>query len=147
MGKKGDELRAKKAQTIYTFTREQLVSRDKAIIDDYKRRYNEVLIQELKKERQKMNEEAEKVWAEDKHDLFFTAMQYFCSMGCKVLVEKFKFKVSGRKDGKLRKFVNAIVQEVIDLSERDIDVEEYREELYRDYGVRFDWSDEENAEN
>lgn len=38
MGKKGDLLRAQKAQTsTYTFTREQLKAHDMAVVEDYKK--------------------------------------------------------------------------------------------------------------
>lgn len=154
MGKKGEELRLRKSQTVYSFTREQLIERDRAIIEDYKKRYNETLIKELKKERKKMDEEAEKLWAQDRHDLFFEAMKYYCTMGCKVLIEVFPhdFKPMSkncklRKDSRLMRFVNAVVSEIIELSEKEIGIEEYREKVYNDYGIKFNWSDEEDAEN
>ena len=146
MGKKGDELRARKAQTVYSFTREQLERRDKTIVENYKRQYHDIMVRELERERQKIYSEAEKIWADERHNLFFIAMQYYCSMCCEVLIEHFKFIPTNKKNGRLLRFVNAITNKVSELSESGINIDEYRNDVFQKYGIKFNWGDE-NAED
>ena len=63
MGKNGVLLRvAKKQSTVYTFTREQLEARDRAVEQAYKERFDERLRAAFKAEEERVNAEIAKEW-------------------------------------------------------------------------------------
>ena len=151
MGKKGDLLRAKKAQTAtYTFTAAQLAEHDRQVrmatlerkkqeLKDYA--YN-VLEQDFN-ERQKMLEGSTE-------DVTLTVFSMLISISCRVLVERFGWKpvwkhTTGRN--RLVRFVDAVQEEAERLvNDELLDIRKYVDEAWEITGVRFEASQEDSHE-
>lgn len=148
MGKKGDLLRAKKAQTAtYTFTAAQLAEHDRQVrmatlerkkqeLKDYA--YN-VLEQDFN-ERQKMLEGSTE-------DVTLTVFSMLISISCRVLVERFGWKpvwkhTTGRN--RLVRFVDAVQEEAERLiNDELLDIRKYVKEAWEITGVRFEANEDE----
>lgn len=151
MGKKGDLLRAKKAQTAtYTFTAAQLEEHDRQVrmatlerkkqeLKDYA--YN-VLEQDFN-ERQKMLEGSTE-------DVTLTVFSMLISISCRVLVERFGWKpvwkhTTGRN--RLVRFVDAVQEEAERLiNDELLDIRKYVKEAWEITGVRFEATNEDEDE-
>lgn len=151
MGKKGDLLRARKAQTAtYTFTAAQLEEHDRQVrmatlerkkqeLKDYA--YN-VLEQDFN-ERQKMLEGSTE-------DVTLTVFSMLISISCRVLVERFGWKpvwkhTTGRN--RLVRFVDAVQEEAERLiNDELLDIRKYVKEAWEITGVRFEATNEDEDE-
>ena len=154
MGKNGAALSAaKKAETKFLITREWLENHDKEV----RKQYRDIIYAEaqkwLDKEKDRVNAQIEEEWKQrekdfggvDSHDRFMFTLGYMLSVTCKVLIRDFgwtplpKEKVV-TKNYRLYRLCEAIAEEVADICEsEDADIREYCDEVYRDYGVKFEW--------
>lgn len=149
MGKKGDLLRAQKAQkAVYTFTGEQLRKRDEAMRQVWKaenERENERYSKEL-------NDHINKVWdirraefnsgfADQDRDLL---LSYLLSVSCRVLIENFGWKPIGPRRTKTRTFAEKVLEEINKIAERGVGVDGYADETDKLYGIQFVMTEDEN---
>lgn len=148
MGKKGDLLRARKAQTAtYTFTAAQLAEHDRQVrmatlerkkqeLKDYA--YN-VLEQDFN-ERQKMLEGSTE-------DVTLTVFSMLISISCRVLVERFGWKPVWKhttRRNRLVRFVDAVQEEAERLiNDELLDIRKYVKETWEITGVRFEANEDE----
>lgn len=151
MGKKGDQLRAQKAQrTTYTFTAAQLEEHDRqvrmATLDRKKeelRNYARSYLDHDFAERQKLLEGSAE-------DVTVTVFSMLISISCRVLVERFGWKpvwkyTNGRS--RLVRFVNAVQEEAERLvNDELLDIRKYAAEAWEITGVKFEATDEEERE-
>lgn len=167
MGKKGDLLRAQKAQsTTYTFTAAQLQEHDDFIIKEHQDKFRAKMEAELKKRYEEKEAEiaefVKKEWDSreaifDKENFgvnFMTLISMLLAVTSRVLVEQFGWTPIP-KDGyftkrfKLARFGDAIVSEINAICmDSQGDIRKYCDEVYEKYGVKFisEEADEE-AEN
>ena len=148
MGKKGDLLRAQKAQRVtYTFTAAQLEEHDRqirqAVLDRKKeelRTYARNVLDADFAERQKLLEGSAT-------DVTATVFSMLISISCRVLVEHFGWKpiwkhTNGRS--RLVRFVNAVQEETNRLvSDELLDIRKYAAEAWEITGVKFEATDDE----
>lgn len=161
MGKKGDLLRAQKANsTVYTFTRAQLAQHDEHVINAHMERirerakeYTDKIWDERTQENlAEVNREWDKRMAEfksgDSEDDFYNLLSYMLCISSRVLIERFGWKPipkDGMYDRRNRtmRFADAIVDELNKISEDELmDICRYNEETYELYGVKFTRSDD-----
>ena len=154
MGKNGAAMRAaKKAETKFLITREWLENHDKEV----RKQYRDIIYAEaqkwLDKEKDRVNAQIEEEWKQrekdfggvDSHDRFMFTLGYMLSVTCKVLIRDFGWTPLPKervvtKNYKIYRLCEAIAEEVADICEsEDADIREYCEEVYRDYGVKFEW--------
>ena len=148
MGKKGDLLRAQKAQrTTYTFTREQLEEHDRQVRmaaierkrEDLKNYARDILDADFA-ERQKLLEGSAT-------DVTFNVFSMLISISCRVLVEKFGWKPIWKhstKRNRLARFVLAVQNEAERLvNDELLDIRKYAAEAWEITGVRLEATDEE----
>lgn len=151
MGKKGDALRAAKAQrATYTFTAAQLEAHDKEVRmrtlerkkDELKAYAREVLDRDF--------EERTKLLTGDATDVTLNVFSMLISISCKVLVEHFGWKPIWRHStsrNRLSRFVLAVQQETEALlNDELLDIRKYAREAYDVTGVMFE-ADTEEEEN
>ena len=153
MGKKGDALRAAKAQrTTYTFTAAQLEAHDKEVRmrtlerkkDELKAYAHQVISEDF--------EEREKLLSGDAADVTMNVFSMLISISCRILVERFGWKPAPmRKDTnqggdrryKLTQFAYYVMDEVCKLTADELlDIRKYAEETYQITGVKFETEDE-----
>lgn len=148
MGKNGELLRAKKAQAIITFTREQLEEHDKLV----KKAWFDQCVKHLEKEKQeyekKVQQQVEEEWA-SREKLFMTGdramdiaavMQLMAYMAAEVLIEDFKWIVPKRQDPRSRilRFADRYAERIsnIVLNEK-MDIRETNRRFTKKYGIEF----------
>lgn len=152
MGKKGDLLRLQKKQkTTYTFTREQLEARDRAVEEDYKRRYDERLRAAFKAEEDRVNAEIAQEWKRREeifgnhggNDSVYNLMALTIAVPIEVLVDEFGWKPlppEGHKvhpHSRLARFVIRCEEILNDISEdENKDIRTYCEDVWQRTGVR-----------
>lgn len=158
MGKKGDLLRARKAEAvIFHFTRRQMEEHDAAVRQEFR----ELLDQRMKEEVQKSKKEvdqyllaewdkrAEEFGAAGSQDRFAATMSHMLSIGAKVLIEEFKWTHinPNRNPGprhRLIRWATRVADIVEDIcSDETKDIREEANKIYEQYGVRFKWGTEE----
>lgn len=133
MGKNGEALRAAKVQkTTYTFTREQLEARDRALLKDYRERCAEKLEAQLQAER-------EAQMAEN--------LQYLLALSCRALHKAFGIQGlpkirKAHPRSRMVKFVNCVIEEANTV----LDIQEYCAMVYDQLGVIFKYGEEEEEE-
>ena len=155
MGRTGAALRAAKAQTVrYTFTKEQLEARDRALIKEYRENTQKLQEQEVMKqvreefaEREKDFKEKTTAFYKDLEAEFFTAdanenfqayMQYLLALSCRILIEQFGWPAITDHASRTRRFASALVEELYKLIEDpDQNIQSYAAETARLYGVEF----------
>lgn len=149
MGKKGDLLRAQKAQrATYTFTAAQLEEHDRqvrmATLDRKKeelRNYARSYLDHDFAERQKLLEGSAE-------DVTATVFSMLISISCRVLVERFSWTpiwkhTNGRN--RLVRFVNAVQEEAERLiNDELLDIRKYAAETYEITGVKFEAGEEDD---
>lgn len=151
MGRKGDLLRAAKAQaSTYTFTRAQLEAHDEAV----KAEYRKTIMQRVKAEAEEIDrqrnerfrEKAEAMWAERRAEFqtgselgdMQTAVAWMLSVSVRVLVERFGWvPVRNERKVRLRRFADAVLEELEKVQDEMQDIVWYARETERLYGVRF----------
>lgn len=151
MGKNGDLLRAKKAQTAtYTFTAAQLEEHDRqvrmAAIERKKQELKDYAHGVLEKdfnERQKLLEGSAE-------DVTLNVFSMLISISCRVLVERFGWapiwKHTTRRN-RLSRFVTAVQEEAERLiNDELLDIRKYAAEAWDITGVRFEASEEDEDE-
>lgn len=153
MGKKGDLLRAMKAQqTTYTFTKAQLMEHDKKVKHDILLQAKDDLEAEARRQAdlyvQTEWAEREKLFIENHPmDNVMTMMSLLLAVSSRVLIERFHWKPIP-KDGvydhrnRTMRFADYIVDE-LDKITRDVDadIRRYCEETYDLYGVKYTFID------
>lgn len=153
MGKKGDLLRAMKAQqTTYTFTKAQLMEHDKKVKHDILMRAKDDLEAEARRQAdayvQREWGEREKLFVQNHPmDNVMTMMSLLLAVSSRVLIERFHWKPipkDGDYDRRNRtvQFADYIVDE-LDKITRDVDadIRRYCEETYDLYGVKYTFVD------
>ena len=155
MGKKGDLLRAQKAQRVtYTFTAEQLQEHDRQVRDAYKKQADQhmrKLWDEYdRKQREEFDAHIHELWNERMkefnegmpEDKITVMLSYLLSISARVLIEQFGWTpVEGHRytrRNRIVRFSNAVVDEIMKITaNKMIGIQEYTAETYRLYGVRF----------
>ena len=157
MGKKGEALRAaKQAQSCYTFTREQLLAHDRAVVDDYKKRFDDRLREAFKAEEERVNAEIQAEWRK-RADLFsgtgmdniYTLLSMTLAVPIEVLIDEFGWRPLPAEDKKvhprsrLARFVIRC-QEILDdiATDEKKDIRTYCQHVWERSGVRFQYGDE-----
>jgi len=143
MGKKGDLLRAQKAQrATYTFTAAQLEEHDRQIRQAVLERKKEELRTYARSVLDQDFAERQKLLEGSATDVTATVFSMLISISCRVLVERFGWKAiwkhtSGRN--RLVRFVNAVQEEAERLiNDELLDIRKYAAETYEITGVRFE---------
>jgi len=143
MGKKGDLLRAQKAQkAVYKFTGEQLRKRDEAM--------KEVWFEERKLE---LEERVNKLWNEREAEFksgdaaqdMDTIMSYLLSVSCRVLIERFGWKpiIKGHRT-KTQIFAEKVLEEVEKIAkDKKQSIHKYAYETDKLYGIQFVMTEDE----
>lgn len=140
MGKNGKAMRAEKMRTtVYTFTREQLEARDRALEADYQRRFDERLRQVAKEETDRINEQRLQV------------LPLVMAVPIEVLLDEFGWRpLPGENKwlnprSRLARFVVACGERLNDLVENMSQevLDEYCRQVWERSGVRLDRREEE----
>ena len=158
MGKKGDALRAAKLKnTVYTFTREQLEERDRAVEKAYRERYEERLRAAFEAERERVDAEIAAEWKRREeifgnrggNDSVYNLMALTIAVPIEVLISEFGWRPlppEGHKvhpRSRLARFVvrcEEILNEIAEDENKDIRV--YCEEVWQRTGVRLNTVEE-----
>lgn len=147
MGKKGDLLRAQKAQrATYTFTAEQLEEHDRQVRAATLERKKEELRAYARGVLDQDFAERQKLLEGSAEDVTVTVFSMLISISCRVLVERFGWKpvwkhTSGRN--RLVRFVNAVQEEAERLiNDELLDIRKYAAETYEITGVKFEATDD-----
>lgn len=160
MGKKGDALRAaKRQQTMYHFTREQLAAHDQFVREEFRERCTkdieeklyakmEPIFEEKKAELEKAIlddwDERKRLFASEVPENNF--LEFICcmmSVSIRVLIEKFHWKPvpkDGFYDRRLAivRFSDYVKAEIDMISADEMqDIRKYNEETFNLYGVKF----------
>ena len=160
MGKKGEALRAaKRQQTMYHFTREQLAAHDQFVREEFRERCTkdveekvwqkmEPIFDEKKKELEKAIlddwDERKRLFASEVPENNF--LEFICcmmSVSIRVLIEKFHWKPvpkDGFYDRRLAivRFSDYVKAEIDMISADEMqDIRKYNEETFNLYGVKF----------
>ena len=155
MGKKGDALRAAKAQrATYTFTAAQLEAHDKEVRMRTLERKKDELKAYAREVLDKDFEERQKLLTGDATDVtinvFSMTIKVFSmliSISCKVLVEHFGWKPIWKHStsrNRLSRFVLAVQQETEALlNDELLDIRSYAKQAYDVTGVMFEAGEEE----
>ena len=152
MGKKGDLLRAAKAQSVkYTFTRQQLEEHDEAVKAEYRKTIMERVkaeAAEIDRQRdERFREKAEALWAERRAEFqtgsemgdMQTAVAWMLAVSVRVLVERFGWTpIRNGHHTRLRRFAEGVLEELdaIQADEKK-DIIWYARKTEEKYGVRF----------
>lgn len=168
MGKSGDALRAaKRQQSTYTFTRQQLAEHDQHVRDEFRHRVEADVAEKMEAKFQPIFEEKKKEleqaildeWDERKRlfasevpeNNFFEFLSCSLAVSVRVLIEKFKWKPvpeDGRFDRRLKiaKFSDCVKAEM-DMIAGDemMDIRRYSDEVYKLYGIKFATEEEEES--
>lgn len=149
MGKKGDLLRAQKAQrATYTFTAQQLEEHDRQVRMTTLERKKEELRTYARSVLDQDFAERQKLLEGSATDVTATVFSMLISISCRVLVERFGWKpiwkhTSGRN--RLVRFVNAVQEEAERLiNDELLDIRKYAAETYEITGVRFEAGEEDD---
>lgn len=160
MGKNGKALReAKMKDVIYSFNKEQLAAHDRHVIDTFRHRVEEDVMEKanrkmqalLDEEHEKMDKAINAEWeerarlfaSEDAQSNFFEYLSCMLSVSVRVLIEKFHWKPldeSGTLSRRLRivRFSDYVRAEIEMISGDEMnDIRKYNEEVFRLYGIRF----------
>lgn len=157
MGKKGDLLRALKAQQkTYTFTHEQLQEHDRVVIRDALVKAEKELMKKAQAEYDAKNEELQKFIADEwetREKIFMenhpnenviSLMSLLLATSCRVLIEHFHWKPIP-KDGlydrrnRTMRFADYVVDELDKITQdENADIRKYCAETYDLYGVKFE---------
>lgn len=143
MGKKGDLLRAQKAQrATYTFTAAQLEEHDRQVRAAILERKQGELIGAALDYLDKDFAEREKLLTGKAEDVTLNIFSMLISISCKVLVEHFGWTPIWKHStsrNRLSRFVLAVQQETEELMNNDkLDIRTYAMEAYDITGVRFE---------
>ena len=149
MGKKGDLLRAAKAQkSSYTFTRAQLEEHDRQVSRMAIERKQADLIAQAKDVLEKDFEEREKVLTGSVEDVTARVFGMLISISCKVLVAEFGWKPIWKHStsrNRLSRFVVAVKEEVeMLINDERLDIRNYVKEVYDLTGVMMEPEEENN---
>lgn len=152
MGKKGEALRAAKLKnTVYTFTREQLEERDRAVEAAYKERYEDRLRAMFKAEQERIDAEIAAEWKRREeifgdrggNDSVYNLMALTIAVPIEVLIDEFGWRPlppEGHKvhpSSRLARFVircEEILNEIAEDEKKDIRT--YCDEVWKRTGVR-----------
>ena len=160
MGKKGEALRAaKRQQTTYTFTKEQLHDHDQHVVDEFRERVEadvfrkaqervDAVFAEKEKELKQVvldewEERARTFASDDMQSNFFEYMSCMLSVSVRVLVEKFHWKPldeNGQLTRRLAiiRFTDYVKDEIEKIAGDEMkDIRKYNEETFKLYGIRF----------
>lgn len=147
MGKKGDLLRAQKAQrATYTFTAEQLEEHDRQVRAATLERKKEELRAYARGVLDQDFAERQKLLEGSATDVTATVFSMLISISCRVLVERFSWTpiwkhTNGRN--RLVRFVNAVQEEAERLiNDELLDIRKYAAETYEITGVKFEAGEE-----
>lgn len=158
MGKKGEALRAAKlANTRYTFTREQLEERDRAVEKAYRERYEERLRAAFKAEKERCDAEIAAEWKRREeifgnrggNDSVYNLMALTIAVPIEVLISEFSWKPLPQEGHKvhprsrLARFVvrcEEILNEIAEDENKDIRA--YCEDVWQRTGVRLNTVEE-----
>lgn len=156
MGKKGDLLRALKAQKSYTFTHEQLKEHDRVVAIDALKRAEVELKKKVDAEYAAKNAEIqqfitdewksrEEIFMESHpNDNVISIMGLLMATSSRVLIEKFGWKPipkDGKYDRRNRtmRYADCLVDELQRImNDENADIRRYCEETYDLYGVKFE---------
>lgn len=156
MGKKGDALRAAKAQSAtYTFTRAQLEEHDRKVKEAYKERVRAECKEELKarieQHQRDIDRHIDEEWkkrealfaAEDGTNLSELLSLLLC-VSSRILIEKFRWKpipkegVCDMRNHTVR-FSQYFANEISDIcTDQNKDIRIYCDETYELYGVKYE---------
>lgn len=161
MGKKGDALRAAKQQAvIWHLTREQMAAHDRAVVEDYKKRFDENLRAAFRAEEERINAEILAEWKR-RADLFsgtgldniYTLLSMTLAVPIAVLIEEFGWRplpAENRKmhpRSRLARFTLRCQEILEDIaSDEQKDIRTYCEQVWEQSGVRFQYGAEEGKE-
>ena len=157
MGKKGDLLRAMKAQQkTYTFNHEQLQEHDRVVIRDALMKAEKELMKKAQAEYDAKNEELQKFIADERetrekifmenhpNENVISLMSLLLATSCRVLIEHFHWKPIP-KDGlydrrnRTMRFADYVVDELDKITQdENADIRRYCAETYDLYGVKFE---------
>ena len=152
MGRKGDLLRAAKAQaSTYTFTRAQLEAHDEAVKAEYRKSIMERVkaeAAEIDRQRdERFREKAEALWAERRDEFqtgsemgdLQTAVAWMLAVSVRVLVERFGWvPIRNGHRTRLRRFAEGVLEELEKIqTDEKKDIIWYARETEDKYGVRF----------
>lgn len=143
MGKKGDALRAARAQkATYTFTAAQLEAHDKEVRMRTLERKKDELKAYAREILEKDFDEREKLLIGDATDVTINVFSMLISISCKVLVEHFGWKPIWKHStsrNRLSRFVLAVQQETEELlNDEMLDIRKYAMDAYDITGVMFE---------
>ena len=152
MGKKGEALRAAKlANTRYTFTREQLEERDRAVEAAYKERYEERLRAMFKAEEERINAEIAEEWKRREeifgdrggNDSVYNLMALTIAVPIEVLIDEFGWRPLPPENRKihprsrLARFVIRCEETLNAIADDETkDIRAYCDEVWQRTGVR-----------
>lgn len=161
MGKKGDLLRAMKAQRVtYTFTREQLMQHDEAV----KAEYRKTMMERVRDEADAFDQERDAEFTEKINRLWNEREQRFktgylrgdvmamasamMAVAIRVLVEDFGWPpvplVRRGHRTRLERFAERVVEEMTRIGQDEtLDIMRYADEVDEMYGVSFNLEDDE----
>lgn len=150
MGKKGELLRAQKAQrATYTFTREQLEEHDRQVQKAAIQRKREDLKDYARDILDRDFAERQKLLDGSVEDVTLTVFSMLISISCRVLVEKFKWKPIWKhstRRNRLARFVTAVQEEAERLvNDELLDIRKYAAEAWDITGVRLEATDDEEG--
>ena len=156
MGKKGDLLRALKAQKTYTFTHEQLKEHDRVVAIDALKRAEVELKKKVDAEYEAKNAEIQQLITDEwksreeifmeshPNDNVISIMGLLMATSSRVLIEKFGWKPipkDGKYDRRNRtmRYADCLVDELQRImNDENADIRRYCEETYDLYGVKFE---------
>lgn len=151
MGKKGDLLRAQKAQrATYTFTAAQLEEHDRQVRAAAIKRKKLDLEEYAHKVIEKDFNERQKLLEGSTEDVTLNVFSMLISISCRVLVERFGWKPIWKhstKRNRLARFVVAVQEEAERLvNDELLDIRKYTAEAWDITGVRLEATEEENEQ-
>lgn len=154
MGKKGDLLRQQKRQrVIRTFTEEELIEHDRAVIRAHLER-SEGYAKELDRQRDEaFKVKADAVWKEreerfasmNPEDNTMETLSFLLAVSCRVLIEQFGWKPPGPRgrNPKIMKYAVALQEEIRKICwNKLLGMQEYSRETEKLYGINFEYRED-----
>lgn len=153
MGKKGEAMRAAKAQTYITMTKEQMQAHDRELLARYRETVGRELERRARELDDQMQEHVQAEW-QKREELFggthrdnlMTILQLLLAVPSRILIERFGWPaVTDRNASRCRtaRFADLMVEEVNSITSDDTkDIRAYCDEVFDLYGVRFEYKEE-----
>lgn len=154
MGKKGEALRAAKAQTYITMTKEQMQAHDRELLA----RYRETVGRELERRARELDDQMqdhvreewrirEELFGGTHRDNLMTILQILLAVPTRILIEHFGWPSLDRGYNahyRTARFADLLVDEINAITSDEMkDIRTYCDEVYDLYGIRYEYRDEE----